>query len=399
MIAAQVCGLFESVPLRQSLRMFKARNLEEFRTALAPMQMLFMNLLYADCDGNIWYLYNGRVPRRNPAFDWSQPVDGSTSATEWLGVHELDELPQALNPPAGFLQNCNSTPWMVTDGANPRPEDFPPYLVGDGHVRNRRALRSLEILRAASKLTFDDWQRTAFDAEIYWARHELPRYAEQLAALRTESPQLAAQAAPYLAHLVAWDCRITPDSTAAALCHAWYELLYGPGYPGETLREPFRDNPAAQFKALIRAAETLESLHGDWRVPYGDVYRLQRQPRVADLVDVRFNDRAASLPCAGGHGPMGAAFTAYYSPSVDIPLVVSQRRRYGVAGVSYLAAWEFAPEGVRGASLVPFGASGDPHAPHYFDQAQLLSEQRMKPERFTQQQVARHAVRTYRPGE
>ena len=59
-------GLFEAVPLRQSLRMFKARNLEEFRTALAPMQMLFMNLLYADCDGNIWFLYNGRVPRRNP---------------------------------------------------------------------------------------------------------------------------------------------------------------------------------------------------------------------------------------------------------------------------------------------------------------------------------------------
>jgi hypothetical protein len=38
------------------------------------------------------------------------------------------------------------------------------------------------------------------------------------------------------------------------LCHAWYELLYGAGYPGETLREQFLDDPAAQFKALIRAA-------------------------------------------------------------------------------------------------------------------------------------------------
>ena len=72
---------------------------------------------------------------------------------------------------------------------------------------------------------------------------------------------------------------------------------------------------------------------------------------------------------------MGVALTQYYSPSIDVPLVISQKKRYGMAGVSYLAAWEFAPEGVRGASLVPFGVSGDPRSPHYFDQAKLLAEQ------------------------
>jgi hypothetical protein len=96
---------------------------------------------------------------------------------------------------------------------------------------------------------------------------------------------------------------------------------------------------------------------------------------------------------------MGVALTQYYSPSIEIPLVISQRRRYGMAGASYMAAWEFAPEGVRGASLVPYGVSGDPRSTHYFDQAKLLAEQRMKTERFTEQQVLRHAVRSYRPGE
>ena len=52
MLAAQVSGLFEAVPMRQALRMMRARRQEEFRTALAPMQMLFMNVIYADCDGN-----------------------------------------------------------------------------------------------------------------------------------------------------------------------------------------------------------------------------------------------------------------------------------------------------------------------------------------------------------
>ncbi|HEX6962721.1 MAG TPA: penicillin acylase family protein [Lacipirellula sp.] len=398
-LAAQISGLFEAVPMRQALRMVRARNLDEFRTALAPMQMLFMNLIYADCDGNTWYLYNGRVPRRNPKFNWSEPVDGADPAAEWLGIHELDELPQVLNPGAGFLQNCNSTPFMVTDGANPLAEKFPRYMIGDGEVRNRRSLRSLEILRRIHKISFEDWQKAAFDTEVYWARHELPRYAKQLEQLRADDPRAAEQVKPYLDHLLAWDGRITAESTAATLCSAWYELMYGPRYPGETMRAQFQNDAAEQLLALPRAADALADLHGDWRVPYGNVFRTQRIARVADLTDARFRDSRHSLPCIGGHGPMGVAFTQYYSPSIVLPFAITQRRRYGLAGASYMAAWEFASQGVRGASLVPFGVSGAPTSPHYADQAELMSKQQMKPEHFTEQQVERHAVRSYRPGD
>lgn len=398
MLAAQISGLFDAVPMRQSLAMMRARNLAEFRTALAPLQLLYSTLVYADCDGNILSLYNGRIPRRNPRFDWTKPVDGGDPATEWLGTHELDELPQTLNPAAGFVQNCNSSPFIATDGDNPRRESFPAYMMADADVQNRRALRSLEILRGMQKTTFDQWQQAAFDTAIYWARHELPRYAAELEKLQDESPQLAAQVRPYLEHLLAWDGRITADSTAASLCHSWYELLYGPQYPGEELRDAFKDKPTAQLKALVHAAEDLEAMHGDWKVSYGELYRTQRTTQIADLTDARFDDGLPSLPSLGGHGPMGVVFTQYYSPSVSIPLLISQRRRYGVAGTSYLAAWEFAAQGVRGASLVPFGASGDPQSPHYFDQAKLLSERRLKPEQFTEEQVTRTAVRSYHPG-
>jgi acyl-homoserine-lactone acylase len=398
MLAARVSGLFESVPLRQSLRMFRAANLEEFRTALAPMQILFMNLMYADCDGNIWFLYNGRIPRRNPSFDWSHPVDGATSATEWLGVHELDELPQSLNPAAGFLQNCNSTPWAATDGDNPRADGFPPYMVGDDDIRNRRSLRSLEMLRGMQGLDFAAFQQAAFDTEVYWARHELPRYAAALEKLKGDSPQLAAKVSPYLEHLLAWDGRITAESTAATLCEAWYEHMHGGGYPGETMRPQYQASDAEQLEALVIAAENLESLHGDWRVPYGNVHRLQRLSRLADLTDARFDDGGASVSTLGGHGPMGVAFSQYYSPSVAIPLVISQRRRYAMVGTSYMAAWHFTATGVQGASLVPFGASSDPLSPHYFDQAALVGKRKFKPEHFTERDVLQHAVRTYRPG-
>ena len=399
LVSAQISGLFDTIPMRQSLRMIKSRDLAEFREALAMMQILFMNVLYADCDGNIQFVYTSRVPRRNPQFDWSTSVEGNDPATEWLGFHSLDELPQVLNPAAGFVQNCNSSPMITTDGENPRLEDFPPYMIGDAQAFTRRALRSLELLREMDGVTFDQWQEAAFDTDVYWARQELPRYAKQLAELEQDEPELTRRVRPYLDHLLEWDGRISFDSTAATLCHAWYEQLYGRGYPGDTMRKSYRDRPDKQLEALAHAAERLQDIHGSWQIPYGKLYRSQRQPYLADLVDARFDDSAESLPSLGGHGPMGVVFTQYYSPSLDVPLVISQRRRYGIVGTSYLAAYEFDPQGVRGASLVPFGTSGNPASPHYFDQARLLQEQRLKPELFTEAEVLEGAVRRYHPGE
>jgi penicillin amidase len=399
LVSARISGLFEMVPMRQSLRMIKSRDLNQFREALAMMQILFMNVLYADCDGNIQFVYTSRVPRRDPRFDWSTSVDGTDPATEWRGIHSLDELPQVLNPAAGFVQNCNSSPLITTDGNDLHREDYPPYMIGDVESRTRRALRSLELLRAMDGVTFDEWQAAAFDTDVYWAHQELPRYARELEKLEIEQPELAARVRPYLDHLLKWDGKITFDSTAATLCHAWYEQLHGPGYPGQTMRKAYRDRPDKQLEALAHAAERLQAIHGKWRIPYGEVYRSQRQPYLADLVDARFDDAAKSLPSLGGHGPMGVILTQYYSPSLSVPLVITQRRRYGIVGTSYLAAYEFAPDGVRGASLVPFGASGDPASPHYFDQAQLVHDRRLKLELFTEAEVLAGAVRSYPPGE
>jgi len=404
LLAAKISGLFDAVPMRQSLRMIKASNLEEFRGSLALMQMLYSNVLYADCDGNIFYVYNGRVPRRDPQFDWSAPVDGSNASTEWLGFHQLDEMPQRLNPASGFLQNCNSSPLTTTDGDNLRAKDFPAYMIRDIDQTRRRAERSREMLRAMHKVSFDKWQQAAFDTQVYWATESLPRYAKHFKQLQQDDPAAAAQVQPLLDHLLKWDKRITAKSTAATLCHAWYEQLYGLRYPGEQMRKLYRDRPAHQLTALVRASERLSSMHGTWKIPYGKLYRMQRQSRVADIPGLinsekRFDDSASSWPSLAGHGPMGVVFTGYYSPSLDIPLIVSQKRRYGLVGTSYLAAYEFPAEGVRGVSVVPFGSSGRRDSPHSVDQADLLAAKRFKPELFTVDQVLQGAVVSYHPGE
>lgn len=398
-LAAQLAGVYFSKPAGQSIAMIKARNLPEFKSALSMMQLPYTNIIYADRDDNIFYVYNGIVPRRDPRLDWSKPVDGADPRNDWQDFHSLDELPQSLNPPSGFIQNCNSTPFTTADDGNPNPGDFPSYMIEDRHDDKRRAKRSREMLRAMDNLTLEQLEGAVFDTELYWARHELPKYEAMLKELKQTKPALARQAKPLLDTLLAWDCRVTEDSVAATLCQAWYENLYGTEYPGEKLRDHFVDRPDLQFEALINAAASLSRMHGIWQIPYGKVYRIQREPFVADVLEAHNQDNEPSLSATGAHGPMGTIFTQYYTPSVNIPFVMTQKKRYGVVGTTYLAAYEMASDGPRGASLVQFGQSGDPASPHYFDQAHLLSEHRLKPILFDWDEIAAQAVRVYRPGE
>src|SRR5512133_600833 len=114
----------------QRWAMAQARNLREFQAALAKVALTGSNTIYADVAGNIYYVHGNAIPRRSTRYDWSKPVDGSDPETEWAGLHRLDELPQVLNPRSGYVQNCNSTVFLTTDGAdNPERGRYPAYMV------------------------------------------------------------------------------------------------------------------------------------------------------------------------------------------------------------------------------------------------------------------------------
>ena len=172
----------------------------------------------------------------------------------------------------------------------------------------------------------------------------------------------------------------------------------GSDVPAETLLPQFAADPKAPFEALISVAQNLQTRHGDWRVPWGELFRVQRRPQMIDLFGLPFDDRLPSLPCVAGPGPLGIVFTQYYSPSIRIPFVVSLNQRYGLVGASYMAVYEFGDK-IRGASLLNAGVSGDPDSPHFFDQAELLSKCKLKPELFDWPDVLAGAKLVYRPGE
>ena len=149
-LASNVGRMNDALFGRQIYRMVRSRNFQEFRAALATLDQRMFNLVYADREGNIFYLYNGIVPRRDARLDWSKAVDGSRPESDWKGHLSLDELPQVLNPISGYVQNCNQSPYTTTDDQNPEPGDLSKYIVGESTWDNRRAKVSRHLLRSAT---------------------------------------------------------------------------------------------------------------------------------------------------------------------------------------------------------------------------------------------------------
>ncbi len=398
-ISAMIGKLYDAMLLRQMHGLLRAKNIDDFKAGMGTMNFQFMNTVYADRDGNIFYLYNGIVPRRDPSFNWSKPVDGSNPKTDWNGYHAMEDLPQVLNPASGFVQNCNSSPFTTTDVGNPLIKDYPSYMVEkDKYDDKRRAKVCRMLLREMDDVTLEEMQQYAYDSTLYWPLTELPRYTRALARLEESNPRLARRVSPYFEHLLDWDCKASLESTQATLCAAWYEELYGFGYPAETLKPRYVDSMDARFKALLTAATKLKGLFGDWKVPWGDVNRIQRHSDVADLFKIPFSDKEESIPCAGVPGPLGVVFTQYYTPSINIPFVRETKKHYGVVGLTYMAVFEFGDK-VRGGSVLNFGSSSDPESPHYVDQSKLVSQKKLKPSLFYWDDVEAAAEIVYHPGE
>src|SRR4029079_10787520 len=125
------------------------------------------------------------------------------------------------------------------------------------------------LLRGMHDISYDDWKQAAWDTTLYWPLVTLPPLAGELKALHKVDSALAAKAQPYMDHLLNWDCHSSIDSTQTTLCYMWYEELYGRGYPVETLKKEFVDNPALKFKALVTAADKLQLFYGNWKVKWG----------------------------------------------------------------------------------------------------------------------------------
>ncbi len=376
--------------LQQSYLRTKQQGLDGFLGIMDMRTNSSNNTVYADSGGNIAYFHGNFVPVRDPGLDFSRPVDGSNPATDWLGLHEVDETITLINPPNGWIQNCNSTPFAAAGASSPKPEDYPVYMAPD--AENFRAIHAQRVLDGISGLTLDGLLALAYDPYLPGFETLIPGLIKAYDSAGDAWPQLTGP----IDALRGWDFIVSADSVPMTLAH-FYGMQYRAdgenpaGLSGMALINYFGID--APYQERLRVfAETIAGLtaaFGQWDIPWGEVNRYQR---LSGDINLNYDDQAPSLPVGMAAGDWGAlaSFRARRFPGT--------KRIYGYSGNSFVAAVEFG-ERVKAKTILIGGQSGDPASPHFDDQTRRYLDRDFKDVAYYREDVESRAVRTYHPGE
>lgn len=376
--------------LEQSFVRTKQKGYAGFRKMMDIRRNSSNNTVYADSEGNIAYFHGNFVPRRDPRFDYSKPVDGSNPATDWTGLHTVDETITLLNPENGWIQNCNSTPFTAAAEFSPKKEDFPIYMAPDAETF--RAIHAVRVLTGQSDFTLDKLIDIAYDPYLPGFEKLIPGLISAFDASGPEQSGLGAA----IETLRQWDMKAGIDSVAMTLAH-FYATRYRAegasptGLQGMDLINYFgtASPPSERLEMFSKTVSGLEQDFGRWDIPWGEVNRFQR---LSGDIELAYDDQAPSLPIDMASGRWGAlaSFGAKPYPGT--------KRIYGSSGNSFVAVVEFG-EKVKARSLLAGGQSGNPLSPHFYDQAQRYADHRFKDVAYYREDVENRATRKYHPGQ
>ncbi|WP_339700390.1 acylase [uncultured Roseivirga sp.] len=375
--------------LTQSYTRTKLKTNDEFRKMMDIRTNSSNNTVYADADGNIAYYHGNFIPKRDPQFDYSKPVDGSNPATDWQGKHTVDEVITIFNPANGWIQNCNSTPFTAALEFSPKKEDYPVYMAPD--EENFRGVHAVKVLKEAKDLTLDGLIELAYDPYLPAFEKLIPGLVEAYDKSSKKNTDLK----PAIDVLRAWDMKTSKESVAMSMAYYYGSLYSRMGKNPERLSGNERvdyygtGSPFSERLEIFEASiKELEDDFGTWNTPWGEINRFQR---LSGDIDLKYDDNKESIAIGMASARWGAL--ASYGASKK----AGTNRIYGSSGNSFVAVVEFGDK-VKAKSILAGGQSGDPASPHFYDQAQRYADAEFKDVAYYKEDVEARAAETYKPG-
>jgi acyl-homoserine-lactone acylase len=381
--------------LEQSWIRTKSKSFADYKKAMYIKANTSNNTVYADSQGNIAYWHGNFVPIRDKKLDWEKVVDGSTSTTDWKGLHMVDEAVHIYNPENGWIQNCNSTPFTVSGNFSPKRENYPKYMAPDGE--NFRGINAVRVLDREKSYTLDKVIKAGYDNYLSAFEFFIPVLIKSFEQNVKPTDSLYNVLNEPIALLKNWDYRTSESSVASTLAIEWgYKL---------SQRKYIEKQDADQIEAansfiknakiedlvilLYKTVQELKQNWGKWQVNWGEMNRFQRLN--GDIVQ-KFDDSKPSFSVSIASALFGSM------PSFNSRHVAGQKSRYGFNGNSFICAVEFGKK-IKAKSLLAGGNSGDVNSKHLNDQAEIYSKGQFKDVLFYQEDVLKNVERQYRPGE
>ncbi len=375
--------------LTQSYTRTKLNGHQEFIEMMDIRTNSSNNTVYADADGNIAYYHGNFIPKRDTNFDYTQPVDGSNPATDWQGLHEVEENIVVVNPANGWIQNCNSTPFTSAGEYSPKVDDYPKYM--SANRENFRGVHAIRLLEKARDLTLDKLIEMAYDPYLPGFEVIIPG----LVAAYDQSTPKDEDIKEAIEVLRNWDFSVSKESVAMSVAHFYSRRYLQEGISPEELsfmqRIQYFGTDSGIEERLEIFKNTITQLtedFGSWDTPWGEINRYQR---LNGEIRQPFNDDLQSIPVGLASGQWGAL------ASFGARTYNGTKRIYGTSGNSFVAVVEFGDK-VKAKSLLAGGQSGNPDSPHFDDQAQRYADVQFKEVAYYREDVEQRAKQTYHPG-
>ena len=347
--------------VEQWYKMNKATNLNEFKDAMRMMQIPMFNTLYADKSGNIFYIYNALIPKRKPGLKWHGIVPGDKSDLIWDSYYSFNELPQSTNPKSGYLQNCNSTPYLATIGRG-NPKKTLPNNTGIEDFQTNRAYRANELYGQDKSITKEEFYEYKYDT--YYSQNSVMKYALNrfLEEIDTNDSLLLEG----IEILENWDLGNQKESRGAALAQLTFKLTYD--------INDFNYNYEVFFRKFQEATSFLMSEFGQLDIQLGELQLLKRG-------DVEY-------PLDGGPDILRAVYSK-----------MDNNRKVATHGDCYFQMVDWDKNGeLTAESIHQYGsATLDENSVHYNDQSELFSTMRMKPSYLKLEDITNELENSYKP--
>ncbi len=382
--------------LIQSWQRTKVKSFSGYKKIMELVANKSNNTVYADAAGNIAYWHGNFLPKRNTAFDWTKPVDGSNPSTDWQGLHTVNESVHLYNPINGWLQNCNATPFTVAGENSPKKANYPDYMAPD--AENFRGINAVRVLQKEKLFTIDKLIAAGYDTHITGFEKLISALMEAFEKTQ-KSTEISMILSEPMAVIKNWDFRCSENSIATTLAVEWGTRLLPTinSYPkktGEGLIESINKflttaTTNELLEPLLAVVKKLQLDFGKWQIPWGEINRFQRS---SDEIEVKFNDNEPSLPVAFVSSTWGML------PSYSSIRFANTKKWYGVHGNSFICAVEFGKK-IKAKSLLAGGESGHKNSPHFDDQGQMYTKGKFKEILFYKEDILKHVERNYHPGE
>lgn len=362
-------SLFHIRALEQWWRMGKSKNFSEFYNNLKMKELPGFNIGYADKYDTIFYMSNGIIPKRAEGYNWKGIVPGDTKKTLWTEYHNIEDLPQVIQPESGFIYNANHSPFKSTSAdENPNEKNYNENM-GYERYDNNRSTRLIELIESYDKISYDDFKDIKYDNSF---PSKFNYNFMDISIIETLKLQAENDLFELLDIIQKWDRKTDIDSQGAGIYGVLYYQLVR-NYRNEIQKNNKTVSKEILLSALADTKAYIINNFGSIKITLGVFQKLVRGDK--------------ELPIWG----LPDVITAMSSrPYKDGKHKVTQ-------GESYIGLVRFNENGPILESIISFGNSDNPDSEHYTDQMEKYSKFQTKKMTFDKNIIYSQAKKIYNP--